>query len=1102
MLDLTFLDNRIRYLRDINKKISNVLSLMGVQVLDEALVGTNTSRKFNLDVANLKELRVACVMDRFTLESYMPECQLLEVTPTDWKNEIDTFKPHMLFIESAWEGKEKQWYRKIANGSKEYFEMTSYCQEKNIPIVFWNKEDPVYTDTFMITARMADFVFTTDIDCVKKYKKALKHDNVYHLHFAAQPEIHNPIEKYERKDKYCFAGAYYHKYVKRCQVFDEFSKFFIETKGLDIYDRNYKNALPEHAFPSMYDKYILGKLDPSEIDIAYKGYNFGINMNSVEQSQTMFARRVFEMLASNTVTIGNYSRGVKNLFGDLTICTNDGETLKNNINAWCKDEQSFRKYRLLGLRKVLSQHLYEDRLAYIVEKVFGKSLKRSLPMINVFCKATTEDEVVYALKCFDKQKYINKKLYLITDLEVEAKGTEIIGQDNLEKTLQEIVNKDEFITILDVKNYYGENYLLDLALSTRYGQFNGVGKVDYYRSTENGIKIECITNTYKKVVKLDIDKSIILAGIFEEITLDELMKLKEISHEDFISVDEFNFCEGLKADTCLEVDDLRVIDQGIEMHEIERIAEGIRVSQFENEGLVIDAQDLFNSMKQDLKSAVAFKYAVNNVIISSNLGNDDKYYINVEKWFKVADFIEGNQISLRFNGIGSLDNLGTCIFYDANKNKLSAAFTKFNQLFTVEVPNGAIYFKLNFRLRGNGEFKVKEIILGATKLSDEKACFISRSNTLVLTNQYPSQESLYRNMFVHKRMMAYKEEGFCFDIMKMNIYAKNEYKEFEGINVVEGQGEELANILETGHIDTVCVHFLDRPMWEVLKSFKDKIRIFVWVHGVEIQPWWRRKYTFNTKEALEKGKIVSEEKMKFWDEIFKNLDEYNLHFIFVSQYFADTIFEDYKIVLPPDKYSVIHNLIDTDMFEYVSKNEEQRKKILSIRPYASNTYANDIMVQSILELSKKECFKDMEFRIIGNGELFDETIKPLKKFKNITIEKKFLRQQEIAKLHKEYGVFVTPSRMDTQGVSRDEAMSSGLVPVTTAVAAIPEFVDEQCGVLVPGEDYKAMAQGIERLYNEPEHFLQLSQNAADRVRRQTSKQFTIDKEIELIGNSR
>ena len=81
-------------------------------------------------------------------------------------------------------------------------------------------------------------------------------------------------------------------------------------------------------------------------------------------------------------------------------------------------------------------------------------------------------------------------------------------------------------------------------------------------------------------------------------------------------------------------------------------------------------------------------------------------------------------------------------------------------------------------------------------------------------------------------------------------------------------------------------------------------------------------------------------------------------------------------------------------------------------------------------------------------------------------------------------------------------MSSGLVPVTTAVAAIPEFVDEQCGVLVPGEDYKAMAQGIERLYNEPEHFLQLSQNAADRVRRQTSKEFTIDKEIELIGNSR
>lgn len=165
----------------------------------------------------------------------------------------------------------------------------------------------------MPAARCADFVFTTDIDCIKKYKNALGHDRVFFLHFAAQPQVHNPIEKHERKDKFCFAGAYYHKYPNRAKTFDAFAEVFMQTKGLDIYDRNYNAPKPEFTFPSKYNQCILGCLDPGEIDMAYKGYNFGINMNSVEQSQTMFARRIFELLASNTVIVGNYSRGVKNL---------------------------------------------------------------------------------------------------------------------------------------------------------------------------------------------------------------------------------------------------------------------------------------------------------------------------------------------------------------------------------------------------------------------------------------------------------------------------------------------------------------------------------------------------------------------------------------------------------------------------------------------------------------------------------------------------------------------------------------------------------------------------------------------------------------------
>ena len=93
---------------------------------------------------------------------------------------------------------------------------------------------------------------------------------------------------------------------------------------------------------------------------------------------------------------------------------------------------------------------------------------------------------------------------------------------------------------------------------------------------------------------------------------------------------------------------------------------------------------------------------------------------------------------------------------------------------------------------------------------------------------------------------------------------------------------------------------------------------------------------------------------------------------------------------------------------------------------------------------------------------------------------------------------MTPTRMDSQGVSRDEAMSSGLVPITNAVTAIPEFVDSDCGVLAEGEDYKGMAEGVLQLVRDKERFLQISNSAAKRVRNQSSTEIVIRKEIEII----
>lgn len=1088
----------INYLIQRKKDLRNFLEEechIDARELDE-----NSNFSFFVDklrADTLQELRVGAIMDRFTLDSYRPECNLLELTPQNWKEEIDGFQPELIFIESAWQGKDGLWYRKIANGSPELYELTRYCHEKEIPVVFWNKEDPVYTDTFMPAAQCADFVFTTDIDCIKKYKNSLGHDNVFFLHFAAQPELHNPIEKYERQDRFCFAGAYYHKYPERSKTFDSFSDVFIEKKGMDIYDRNYVNPRPEHSFPERYRPYILGTLDPSEISKAYKGYNYGINMNSVQQSQTMFARRVFEMLASNTVTVGNYSRGLKNLFGDLTICTDDEKTLADNLENYCSDTASLHKYRLLGLRKVLSAHLYEDRLDYIVKKVYGRSIKPSLPLITFVAQAQRE-EFDSVLSTFRKQAYPHKHLLLIGDYKnINSSDITVISEE--ESQTQTIGDKIHtgYIGLLDGKNYYGKNYALDLVLTLRYIKVNGVGKSSYYNyvADSDSFHLNNPAAVYQASKELMADRSIFSCNFFHSFTLAAFAK-KSLITGDFFSVDEFNFCANFSQSDCPIVDDMCLPDQGIALSKIEYVAENIRRDVIDTTVTKISAKDI--SAQCSLVPCVSAALTNSGWTIQSKLGEGEKQYIYLRDLFEIEKYEKENKLTIQFSGIGNLGLLGTCIFYDENKQKISPVFPKLNTLFRNVIPENAKYFKLGFRISGKGECTIKEILLGLEKNPDELSCFLSRSSILVLSNQYPSPQALYRNMFVHKRVSSYKEEGLLCDVMRMNIFSKNSFSEFEGINIVEGQADRLYSILESRTIDTVCVHFLDQSMWDVLKHFDKNIRILVWLHGAEIQPWWRREYNYSTPSELEQAKKESEKRQAFWETIFDNIENYNIHFIFVSQYFADEIFEDNHVSLPKEKYSIIHNCIDTELFEYHKKDPEQRKKLLSIRPYASNKYANDLTVKCILELSKESFFKDLQFLIIGSGIQFESVTATLKKYRNVVLEKRFLRQDEIATLHKEYGIFLTPTRMDAQGVSRDEAMSSGLVPVTNAVTAIPEFVDDSCGILAPAEDYKSMAEGIKRLYYNETLFESMSYNASKRVRGQTSKAYTIKKEIELI----
>jgi len=1062
------------------------------------------------------KLKVAGVMDEFTFQSYHPECNLHQLEPEGISEQLNRFSPDFVFIESAWRGKDGLWKTKVSNLGSELYEVIEWCRLNSVPTMLWNKEDPVHFSTFLPIACVVDYVFTTDIDCIPKYKGAVGHDRVYLLPFAAQPEIHNPIEQYQRQDKFCFAGSYYLRYPERQRDFASIVDTVTKFKPLDIYDRNFENPHPHYTFPDKYKEYILGFLPFSQIDKAYKGYNFGINMNTIKQSQTMFARRVYELLASNTAVISNFSRGVRSAFGDLVICSDEVNEIYQRLKNICKDDITFRKFRLLGLRKVMQEHTYKHRFELITSILSNKQYTSNNKQVFVvaFPESYAEEEQVYM--SYNKQLYQNKQLVMLpqytTNKVRQLKNVLYFNsEDELTNFADKLLDNNAFVAIFHPNDFYGDSYLTDSLLAFNYTKATVIGKFSFFVNSDNGIELKNNGGQYKPCDKLPVRASMF------KVTSNTLGWLKQNSTalKDMIvedgkmyAIDEFNYCfngatlcKDLLAEKVLDLD---LTNQGVNYFDSLTLAsKSLSASipkYIDSKGIKsFNAESLRSLFSEPASSKVNLDCLDNNFILTSKFSDDEFAYFYTNKAFNRDELNLTLNSLFKVEGNSNLSDVRTVFeFQDATHNKISHAMNNgVSEQHGLAIPENCVFIRFGFRVQGKGCLSIKRVTFG--EQLEQPSAIIGKSNILVLTKQYPAYDDLYKYGFLHSRVRAYKLAGMDVDIFRITKDQGLTYREFEGIDIAQGDGELLDRTLALGAYKHVLVHMLDSNMWSILEKYLDKIKVTVWAHGAEIQLWNRREFEFEmmTESEIVRQKVLSDQRKLFWQNILSDSHP-NLHLVFVSKYLKEQAITDLELPRLESQMSVINNFVDPSIFDYQEKKAADRLKILSVRPYSKLTYANDLTVSAIIELSHRDFFTELEFTLVGDGELFEDTVLPVRNFKNVKIVKNFLTQKEISEYHKNHGVLLVPTRMDTQGVSRDEAMSSGLVPITTDVGAISEFVDSSCSIICPAEDYLAIADAVEELYMRPDLFLNMSKAASKHTANRLNATNTITKEIGVI----
>lgn len=274
-------------------------------------------------------LKVLSILDDFTFQglNQSNSLNLIQDKPFWYRksNKID-----FMLVESAWRGNNDQWRHKIADypnhpnrNNHQLAKLVAWAKDHHIPTIFWNKEDPYHYDQFINTAKLFDYIFTTDDLSIERYKTDAPHAKVHVLPFFIQTNLHKP-QNITIRNRSLFIGSYHstehpERKIWQDRIFPQAARY-----GLTIIDRHSESALETQQFPKyMGDVEYLNAIPYNQTQQIYNQFSHCLNVNSITHSNTMFSRRLLEIMACGKLAISNPSQAISHLFKDMCICIDD-----------------------------------------------------------------------------------------------------------------------------------------------------------------------------------------------------------------------------------------------------------------------------------------------------------------------------------------------------------------------------------------------------------------------------------------------------------------------------------------------------------------------------------------------------------------------------------------------------------------------------------------------------------------------------------------------------------------------------------------------------------------------------------------------------------
>lgn len=268
-------------------------------------------------------MHIYLISDNLTRQSLLLEDIQLKETWLSLKGD----NKQILFVESAWNGYKDRWKYKIAaypghpkRTNKKLIHLIDRAKAKGIPTVFWNKEDSIHFDRFIDSAKHFDHIFTVDQNCVERYRAIVPPETTVDVAmFPVQPRIHN-YQGFNFKHMAAnFIGSYSkHIHDKRRERQELlFSAAFKAGLPVTVFDRNSDRKSDNYRYPEEeFGLTVRPAVDYAQTADIYRQFAVSLNVNTIEDSPTMFSRRVVEVLACGGILVSTPSLAMDRLFKD------------------------------------------------------------------------------------------------------------------------------------------------------------------------------------------------------------------------------------------------------------------------------------------------------------------------------------------------------------------------------------------------------------------------------------------------------------------------------------------------------------------------------------------------------------------------------------------------------------------------------------------------------------------------------------------------------------------------------------------------------------------------------------------------------------------